>query len=73
MQGARLRAMEDRVKPSSLQEWVTFAREVLELRDGEAEVYGTARVVEDENRELLRSANATRRPEVPPPPTPADP
>jgi hypothetical protein len=46
---------------------------VLELRDGEAEVYGTARVVEDENRELLRSANATRRPEVPPPPTPADP
>jgi hypothetical protein len=65
--------MEDRVKPSSLQEWVTFAREVLELRDGEAEVYGTARVVEDENRELLRSANATRRPEVPPPPTPADP
>jgi hypothetical protein len=50
--------MEDRVIPRSLEEWVTFARDVLDLRDGEAEAYAIVRRVEDENREVLSARTA---------------
>ncbi len=59
--GRKTETMDDHVKPRNLQEWVTFAREVLELREGEAEVYGTTRLLEDENREVLRGANTAAR------------
>jgi hypothetical protein len=41
-------------------EWLFFARGVLGLADHEAVAYATLRQVEDENREVLRRAEASR-------------
>jgi uncharacterized membrane protein len=41
--------------------WLFFARGVLGLADDEARAYATLRQVEDENRVVLRRAEAHRR------------
>jgi hypothetical protein len=64
--------MDERSTPRGLEEWVTFARDVLDLHDGEAEAYGIARQVEDENRAVPSARRTTGGHEAPPAHAPLD-
>jgi hypothetical protein len=49
-------------RPRTLRDWFLFARDVLELPDGEARAYASARSVEDANRDALRRRAAADAP-----------